>query len=83
MISRSYVKVKVMGQRARSHIKKRDFQGLYTVYLTCGLEVQGHWSRSNKDPKERQMGSQQRQVASLLGLHSSNIKKLVPLLAFY
>ena len=40
MISRSCVKVKVMGQRSRSQCKKRDFQGLPIVYLMYG-QVQG------------------------------------------
>ncbi len=46
------------------------------MHFICDLEVKGHkyqghmgqgqksyWSRSNKDPKDRQLGSQQRQVA--------------------
>ncbi len=42
------------------------------MHLMCDLEVKGHkyqgqtshGSRSNKDTKQRQVGSQQRQVAS-------------------
>ncbi len=31
-----------------------------------GEGQRSHWSRSNQDPKQRQVGSQQRQVASFL-----------------
>ncbi len=55
-------------------LKKRDFfQGFFVISLRYDLEVKGHMgqgqrsrgSRSNKGSKERQVGSQQRQVASL------------------
>ncbi len=44
------------------------------MHIICALEVKGHkyqghvgqGQRSNKDPRERQVGSQQRQVASLI-----------------
>ncbi len=48
MISRSCVKVQVKGQG--HHVKKRDFQGLYTVYLTCVLKVQGHKGQGQRSP---------------------------------
>ncbi len=46
----------------------------FLVHFIFDLEVKGHmglgqrshWSRSNKDPKQRQVGSQQRQVAFFL-----------------
>ena len=64
-------KVKVLCQRSRSTLKKTCFYGLCTVHLICNLEVKGHkyqgqrshGSMSNKDPKQRQVGS--RQAASL------------------
>ncbi len=49
-------------------------KGLCIVHITCALEVKatnikvkghvGQGQRSNKDPRERQVGSQQRKVAS-------------------
>ncbi len=66
-------KVKVVGQRSRSHVSiKFDFKDV-ACCISCvtyrlkatSIKVKDHWSRSNKDHKERQVGSQQRQVASL------------------
>ena len=63
-------------------MSKTCFQDFaYVVYLIVDLEVKGHkcqgqrhmgqgqrshWSRLNKDSKQRQVGSQQRQVASFI-----------------
>ncbi len=42
MISRSCVKVNVIGQRSRSPYKKKhEFHGFCIVYLTCDLEIKG------------------------------------------
>ncbi len=51
MISRSCVKVKVKGQG--HHVKKRDFQALCMVYLTCGLEVRGHKGQGQRSRGSR------------------------------
>ena len=69
-----WFKFKVVGQRSRSTCKQTCFYRPCTVHLTCNLEAKGHKyqgqrshrSRSNKDSKQRQVGSQQRQVASFL-----------------
>ncbi len=63
-------KVWVVGQRSRSPCKKHV---LHTCWIEVGDEnkhkYQGHvgqGQRSNKDPRERQVGSQQCQVATFL-----------------
>ena len=78
MIFRLHVKVKVISQRSRSPCQKCDFRIFCMFYL--GVKVKGdmgqgqrsHWPGSNEGPKERQVGSHQRQVASL---HSVPIPK--------
>ncbi len=85
-MSRSKVKVTML--------KKRDFfQGFFVISLRFDLEVKGHMgqgqrsrgSRSNKGSKERQVGSRQRQVASLIkhcGLGQHHSEPVGPLLTF-
>ena len=70
MISRSHVEVKVIGQGHQ--VKKRDFQGLNIVYLTCCIEVKGHYGQGQRS---RDLGSQVKVVGQGQGHHVS--KKLV------
>ena len=68
MIFRSCVKVKVIGQG--HHVKNViDFRIFCIFYL--GVKVHGHrgqGQRSHEGPKERQVGSHQRQVASFFNI---------------
>ncbi len=46
--------------------KNMIFQGFFTISLTFDLEVKGHMGQGKKGPKQRRVGSRQRQVASFL-----------------
>ncbi len=43
MVSRSCLKLKVIGQWSSSPYEKYDFHALCFVYLICNPEVKGHW----------------------------------------